>query len=64
MSMFSFIYCFFVEEKDKLFASIVNSYDLNGMGVQAIELYRQRPQEMINEVTRMCFKCVFTFRTC
>ena len=37
-----------------LFDALVNSYGLNGMGIQAIELYRQIPEELINEVTHIC----------
>jgi len=33
---------------------IVNSYGLNGMGNQAIELFRQMPSEFIHEVTYIC----------
>lgn len=33
---------------------LVNSYGLNGMGAEAIELYRQMPQDLIREVTNVC----------
>jgi pentatricopeptide repeat protein len=33
---------------------IVNSYGLNGMGNQAIELFRQIPLQLIDEVTYIC----------
>ena len=33
---------------------LVNCYGLNGMGSQAIELFRQMPQELITEATYVC----------
>lgn len=33
---------------------LVNCYGLNGIGVQAIELYRQMSKELIDEVTYVC----------
>ncbi|CAF1507035.1 unnamed protein product, partial [Rotaria sordida] len=31
-----------------------NCYGLNGVGIQAIELYHEMPSELINEVTHIC----------
>ncbi|CAF4242007.1 unnamed protein product, partial [Adineta steineri] len=36
------------------YTAMINSYGLNGMGVQALELYRKMPEEFINEVTNIC----------
>ncbi|CAF4067259.1 unnamed protein product, partial [Adineta steineri] len=36
------------------YTTMINSYGLNGMGVQALELYRKMPEEFINEVTYIC----------
>lgn len=36
------------------FFLLVNGYALNGMGTQAIELYRQMPRESMNEFTHVC----------
>ncbi len=33
---------------------LVNAYGLNGMGIQAIEIYYQMPTELINEGTYIC----------
>lgn len=33
---------------------LVNGYGLNGMGTEAVELYRQMPEELIDEVTHVC----------
>jgi pentatricopeptide repeat protein len=33
---------------------LVNAYGLNGMGIEAIELFRQMPSELINEATYVC----------
>ena len=33
---------------------LVNCYGLNGRGTEALELYRQMPQDLINEVTNVC----------
>ena len=33
---------------------VVNSYGLNGMGMEAIELYHQIPEKFINESTYVC----------
>ena len=33
---------------------VVNSYGLNGMGSQAIEVYRQMPKKYIDEATYVC----------
>jgi pentatricopeptide repeat protein len=33
---------------------LVNSYGLNGMGIQAIELFHQMPSELILEETYVC----------
>ncbi len=33
---------------------LVNAYGLNGMGIEAIELFRKMPSELINEVTYIC----------
>jgi len=32
----------------------VNAYGLNGMGIQAVELYNQIPEEFLDEVTYIC----------
>ena len=37
-----------------MFFDVVNSYGLNGMGLQAIELFEQMPQHLINERTYIC----------
>ncbi|CAF1390885.1 unnamed protein product [Adineta ricciae] len=34
--------------------SMINSYGLNGMGVEAVELYRRIPVDMRDEVSRIC----------
>ena len=50
----SLFYLFRFQEKfisDKL---LVNCYGLNGMAIPAIELYRQMPENLINEVTHIC----------
>ncbi|CAF3520762.1 unnamed protein product [Rotaria socialis] len=44
---------FSFRKKELLFFS-VNSYGLNGMGLQSIELYYQMPKELINEATYIC----------
>ncbi|CAF5217220.1 unnamed protein product, partial [Rotaria magnacalcarata] len=31
-----------------------NAYGLNGMGIQAIEIYRQISFDLINEITHIC----------
>ncbi|CAF3141028.1 unnamed protein product [Rotaria socialis] len=36
------------------YAAMINSYGLNGMGLQSIELYYQMPKELINEATYIC----------
>ncbi|CAF0889915.1 unnamed protein product [Adineta steineri] len=36
------------------YTTMINSYGLNGMGVQALELNRKMPEEFINEVTYIC----------
>ena len=33
---------------------LVNSYGLNGMGLQAVELFHQMPPELIEEETYIC----------
>ncbi|CAF1324158.1 unnamed protein product [Rotaria sordida] len=33
---------------------MINCYGLNGMGIQAIELYHEMPSKLINEVTHIC----------
>ena len=33
---------------------LVNCYGLNGMGSEAVEMYRQMPQALIDEVTNVC----------
>lgn len=33
---------------------LVNCYGWNGMGTEALQLYRQLPPELINEVTNVC----------
>ncbi len=33
---------------------LVNVYGLNGMGIEAIELFRQMPSQFIHEVTYIC----------
>ena len=32
----------------------MNGYGLNGMGVQAIELFRQMPQKFLDEIAYVC----------
>ncbi len=32
----------------------MNAFGLNGMGIQAIELYHQIPEEFLDEVTNIC----------
>ena len=39
---------------DFFFLKIVNCYGLNGMGAQAIEVFRRMPQELTDEVTYIC----------
>ncbi|CAF4217434.1 unnamed protein product, partial [Rotaria sordida] len=34
--------------------AMVNCYGLNGMDIQAIELYHEMPSELIDEVTHIC----------
>ncbi|CAF4071142.1 unnamed protein product, partial [Rotaria sp. Silwood1] len=34
--------------------AMINSYVLNGMGIQAVELYHKMPSEFINEMTNIC----------
>lgn len=46
--MSKFFYYFFQHETAFL---LVNAYGLNGMGVQAIELYSRMPKEFIHEAT-------------
>ncbi|CAF1339290.1 unnamed protein product [Rotaria magnacalcarata] len=36
------------------YAAMTNSYGLNGMGIQAIEMYHRIPSELINEITNIC----------
>ncbi|CAM4763497.1 unnamed protein product [Rotaria magnacalcarata] len=36
------------------YAAIINAYGLNGMGIQAIEIYRQISLDLINEITQIC----------
>ncbi|CAF1352240.1 unnamed protein product [Adineta ricciae] len=36
------------------YSSIINAYGLNGMGVEAVELYRKIPVAMRDEVSRIC----------
>ncbi|CAF4241320.1 unnamed protein product [Rotaria sordida] len=33
---------------------MINCYGLNGVGIQAIELYHEMPSELINEATHIC----------
>ena len=33
---------------------LVNCYGWNGMGTEALKLYRQLPQDLISEVTNVC----------
>jgi pentatricopeptide repeat protein len=33
---------------------LVNAYGLNGMGIQAVEIFRQMSSKFINEVTYVC----------
>lgn len=51
MSMFDHL---FSRKFDMNCCSLVNSYGLNGLGVQAVELYCQMPKELITEVTYVC----------
>ncbi|CAF5182228.1 unnamed protein product [Rotaria magnacalcarata] len=34
--------------------SIVNSYGLNGMGIEAVKRFDQMPRELINDLTYIC----------
>ncbi|CAF0944362.1 unnamed protein product [Adineta ricciae] len=36
------------------YSSMINAYGLNGMGVEAVELYRRTPVDMRDEVCRIC----------
>ncbi|CAF2082273.1 unnamed protein product, partial [Rotaria magnacalcarata] len=36
------------------YAAIINAYGLNGMGIQAIEIYRQISLNLIDEITHIC----------
>ncbi|CAF4518995.1 unnamed protein product, partial [Rotaria socialis] len=36
------------------YAAMTNSYGLNGMGIQAIEMYHRVPSQLINEITNIC----------
>ncbi|CAM4947453.1 unnamed protein product [Rotaria socialis] len=36
------------------YTAMINSYGLNGMGVEAVEFYRQMPKELIHESTYVC----------
>ncbi|CAF1454984.1 unnamed protein product [Rotaria magnacalcarata] len=36
------------------YAAIINAYGLNGMGIQAIEIYRQISLDLIDEITHIC----------
>ncbi|CAF3783868.1 unnamed protein product [Rotaria sordida] len=36
------------------YTSMINSYGLNGMGIQALELFHQMPSEFIDKVTYIC----------
>ncbi|CAF1456583.1 unnamed protein product [Adineta ricciae] len=36
------------------YTTMINSYGLNGMGMQALELFSQMPKEFIREVTYIC----------
>ncbi|CAF1644608.1 unnamed protein product, partial [Adineta ricciae] len=37
-----------------LYTTMINCYGLNGMGMQALELFSQMPKEFIHEVTYIC----------
>jgi pentatricopeptide repeat protein len=53
----SFVYFFFSLKKTKivcLFFLLVNTYGLNGMATQAIELFRQVPDKFLQESTYVC----------
>ncbi|CAF1219763.1 unnamed protein product [Adineta ricciae] len=36
------------------YSSMINAYGLNGMGVEAVELYRRIPSDLCNEVVNVC----------
>ncbi|CAF5033517.1 unnamed protein product, partial [Rotaria sp. Silwood1] len=44
-----------IHQPDKIgYSTMINSYGLNGMGKQAVELYLKMPQEFMNEANHVC----------
>ncbi|UJR30205.1 hypothetical protein I4U23_017743 [Adineta vaga] len=44
-----------IRQPDRIgYTAMMNGYGLNGMGVQAIELFRQMPQKFLDEIAYVC----------
>jgi pentatricopeptide repeat protein len=52
MSMFAG--SFSNQYRSMLSLTLVNSYGLNGMGIDAVHLYHQMPEELFDEITHTC----------